>query len=198
MRRLDRALAQAEDGATLIAAFAIFALMLPGMAQILPRTLLDAPISGYIDFVELSMATMAFLGAAYCRRLGSHVRMELLVGRLHGRMLWLVEAFGILVALAVIGVLIWYSAQHFMRAYTLGDTTIDARFPVWPSKLLVPIAFSVWFLRLLIQFAGSVRLLIDPARERIGVVTAREVMEQAREEIEEIMGEAPGEGDGRR
>ena len=91
--------------------------------------------------------------------------------------------------------MIKYGAEHFVRSYTLGDTTIDAEFPVWPSKLLVPVAFALWFLRLLIQLAGSLRLVIQPHAVPAGVVTSKEVVAQAQDEIHEIMGEDTGEGD---
>lgn len=186
----DRRLIPVEDLANMIAAVAIFLLMVLGVLQIGLRTLFNAPIVGYIDLVELSMASMAFLGAAYCQRLGAHIRMELIIGNLKGRLYWLSEIFSTLVALFIIGVLIWYGTGHFLRSYTLGDTTIDAEFPVWPSKLLVPIAFSLWFLRLLIQLAGSLRLAIDPDLVKAGVVTIKDVAEQAEDEIRDALGDA--------
>lgn len=195
LSRLSKSVEPLEDAANLFAAFAIFALMVLGVLQIVMRTVFNNPITGYIDLVELSMASMAFLGAAYSQRLGAHIRMELLIGRLHGRALWIAESFGILVALCIVGVLIKYGAEHFVRSYTLGDTTIDAEFPVWPSKLLVPVAFALWFLRLLIQLAGSLRLVIQPHAVPAGVVTSKEVVAQAQDEIHEIMGEDTGEGD---
>ena len=189
LQRVDRFLMPFENAANMFAALAIFLLMVLGVFQIVLRSLFNTPITGYIDLVELSMASMAFLGAAYCQRMGAHIRMELLVGRLHGRALWAAEIFGTLVALFIVAVLIWFSAGHFLRSYTLGDTTIDAEFPVWPSKLLVPVAFSLWFLRLLTQLWGSVRLFIDPDRTPISVVIAKDVAEQAQDEIHEIMGD---------
>ena len=190
---LHHKLSYFEDAANLLAALAIFALMVLGVAQIISRTIFNSPINGYIDLVELSMASMAFLGAAYCQRMGAHIRMELLVGRLKGRFLWASEVLGTLVALFIIGVLVWYSAQHFHRSFTLGDTTIDAEFPVWPSKLLVPIAFSIWFLRLALQLWGSVRLFIDPTKAPLAVVTMKDVADQAQDEIHDIMGDQVNE-----
>lgn len=193
--RLNKGLMPVEDAANLLAAFAIMALMILGVLQIVLRTVFNAPIDGYIDLVELSMASMAFLGAAYTQRLGSHIRMELLIGRLSGRGLWAIEAFGTAVAMFIIGVLIYYSYGHFWRAYTLGDTTIDAEYVVWPSKLLVPIAFSIWWLRLALQFFGAMRLVINPDAVPVAVVVAKDVAEQAQDEIHEVMGddaELPG------
>ncbi len=187
--RVHRGMMPIEDLANLIAAFAIVALMLLGVTQIVARTLFNSPIKGYIDLVELSMASMAFLGAAYCQRLGSHIRMELLAGRLKGRMLWATEAFGAAVAMFIIGVLIYYGYGHFLRAYTTGDTTMDAEYVTWPSKLLVPIAFAIWWIRLAIQFAGSLRLFANPDLAPVGVVIAKDVAEQAQDEIHEVMGD---------
>jgi TRAP-type C4-dicarboxylate transport system permease small subunit len=189
--RMHRAFMPVEDLANLIAAFAIVMLMVLGVLQIVLRTVFNTPISGYIDLVELSMASMAFLGAAYCQRLGSHIRMELLVGRLNGRALWLLEALGAALAMFIIGVLVYYSYGHFLRSFTLGDTTMDAEYPVWPSKLLVPIAFSIWWIRLALQFTGSIRMAIYPDATPVAVVVAKHVAEQAQDEIIEVMGEAP-------
>ena len=189
--KVDRKFSPIENTFNMVAAVAIFGLMILGVLQIGLRSIFNIPIEGYVDLVELSMALLAFLGAAYCQRLGGHIRMEVLVGRFKGRALWATEVFGTVAALIIIGILIWYSADHFWRAYTLGDTSIDAEYPVWPSKLIVPIAFSAWFIRLGIQLVGSVRLLIHPDAAPAGVVLMKDVAEQAREEIRETFGEDP-------
>lgn len=185
----DRLMRPIEDGFNMLAAFAIFALMLLGSAQIILRSVFNSPVAGYIDLVELSMASMAFLGAAYCQRLGAHIRMEILIGRFHGRTLWAFEIFGTLVGLFIIAVLIWYGWGHFLRSYQLGDSTIDAEYPVWPSKLLVPIAFAVWWVRLFIQLCGSIRLFINPELAPVGVVVIQSAAQHAREEIHETFGD---------
>jgi C4-dicarboxylate transporter DctQ subunit len=159
--------------------------MFLGIAQVLGRQLFNAPISGYIDFVELSMATFAFLGVAYCQRLGGHVRMEMTIKAVKGRARWLLEALGTLVALFVVAVLAWYGYEHFLRAWQLGDSTIDAELPVWPSKLVVPIAFALLWLRLLVQLIGYLRLLRDPDLPPVAVPEVMSVEQLAAKEIED-------------
>jgi C4-dicarboxylate transporter, DctQ subunit len=159
--------------------------MFLGIAQVLGRTLFDRPISGYIDLVELSMATFAFLGIAYCQRQGGHVRMEMVLKFAKGRWQWALEIFGTLVALGIITVLIWYGYEHFLRAWKFGDSTIDAELPVWPSKLIVPIAFALLWLRLVVQLVGFGRLLRWPALEPVAVPQILSAEELARREIEE-------------
>jgi len=180
----DVRLGRVETFFNLVAAACIFVLMFLGMAQVLGRQLLDRPINGYIDFVELSMATFAFLGIAYCQRLGGHVRMEMFLKMTRGRAHWALEVFGTLIALFVIAVLIWYGFDHFLRAYQLGDSTIDAELPVWPSKLLVPVAFALLWLRLLLQLAAYLRLMLNPSAAPVAVPRAMTAEEIAAQEIE--------------
>jgi hypothetical protein len=85
-------------------------------------------------------------------------------------------------------VLIWYGSGHFLRAYQLGDSTIDTQLPVWPSKLAVPVAFFLLWLRLWLQFAGYLRMAIDPRRRPVAVTSVLTPEEQAAHEIEESIG----------
>ncbi len=189
LRFFDRWIGHVEDWFTLAAAICIFGLMFLGIAQVFGRQLFDVPVPGYIDFVELSMATFAFLGIAYCQREGGHVRMDLFVKMAKGRSHWLMELFSTLLPLALVGVLIYYGWDHFMRAYDSGDSTIDMELVVWPSKLLVPVSFGLLFLRLLVQAAGYLRLVQHPDREPVGVPRMLTVEDLARREIEESIGE---------
>ena len=185
LERFDRGLGRVEEAFNLVAAVCIFGLMFLGIAQVLGRRLFDLPISGYIDWVELSMATFAFLGVAYCQREGGHVRMEMVLKLARGRSQWALEIFGTLVALGIITVLIWYGFTHFLRAWQFGDSTIDVELPVWPSKLLVPIAFSLLWLRLVVQLVGYARLLRHPDLQPIAVPEILTAEKLAAREIEE-------------
>lgn len=185
----DSWLTRLENLLNSIAALGIFILMLMATVQIVGRKLFNAPIPGYIDIAEQSIAIFAFLGAAYCQRLGGHVRMELFLGKLRGRLLWLAETFGTVVALILIGLLIKSGFDHFWRAYSIGDSTIDISLSVWPSKLVVPIAFSVLWLRLLLQLFGYLRLVRSPAAQPIAVPVIEDIANQAQREAQEGVGE---------
>ena len=194
--RSDRLLRPIEDSMNLVAAIAIMSLMLLGVVQIVLRAkwLFNAPIFGYIDIIEITMPAMAILGFAYCQREGVHIRMDILVRRFEGRLLWAVEAFTTFFTLVIIALLVRYSWVFFYDAYNLGDSTRDAELLIWPTKLVVPVAFGVCVLRLLIQLFGSLRLTMSPDLEPVGVVVAKDVAGQAQEEIREVMGNSDGEG----
>jgi len=84
--------------------------------------------------------------------------------------------------------LIYFSWEHFIRAYDSGDSTIDMEYKVWPSKLLVPIAFVVLSLRMLIQTIGYGRLLWNPDSEPFAVPLILTEEDLAKKEIEDSKG----------
>ncbi len=183
--RLDRALAVIENATALISGVTIFGLMLFAIANIALRKIFNFPIFGYIDVVELTMIVFALAAISYCQRIGGHVRMELVLGAMKGRLLWISEAIATLVAIFVVLVLIRYSWDYFLNAYINGDSTIDAELSTWPAKLVVPVVMTVLATRLGLQLWGYLRLAIDPARTPLAVPLIENVEEQARHEIEE-------------
>lgn len=178
--------ARVENAFNFIAAAVIFILMFFMVAEVLGRKLLNAPIPGAIDWIEVSMATFAFLGAAYCQRQGGHVRMEVVMSRLHGTVLWVVEAVAVAIALFYVCVIAQKSFVHFLRAYEIGDSTIDIQLVVWPSKLIVPIALSLLAIRLAIQLVGYIRLAMHPTAEPVAVPVIKDVAEHAQDEIRDV------------
>lgn len=175
----DRFVHRIEKLSALISGLGIFALMLLGVAHVLGRKFFDLPVFGYIDIVEIMMAFLVFLGLAYTERLGGHIRMELFVGFLKGRWLALFEIAGVVLGLAISGVLLVYSWDHAMRALYLGDSSIDAQLPLWPSKLIVPIALAMLFVRLLVSLWAYLRVLVDPSKAMVGVAEVINAEEQA-------------------
>jgi TRAP-type C4-dicarboxylate transport system permease small subunit len=79
-------------------------------------------------------------------------------------------------------VLIVYSWDHAMRAYYLGDSTIDVQLPLWPSKIIVPISLALLFVRFLVSLWACLRVILDPTRPLIGVPEALDTKEQALQE----------------
>jgi TRAP-type mannitol/chloroaromatic compound transport system permease small subunit len=162
----------------------ILFLMLLAVVQVVGRKFFNFPIPGYVDWVEMAMAIFCFLSIAYTQKLGGHVRMELFIGRFSGRLLWGLEVIGTLVAMWIIAVLTIYGWDHFVRAWVIGDSSIDIQIPIWPGKLVVVIAFISLELRLLVQLFGFMRLVVHPNAEPIGVPVLETVDEQAQREID--------------
>ncbi|WP_299810824.1 TRAP transporter small permease subunit [uncultured Roseibium sp.] len=193
--RFDGWLGHVENAFNMFAAFSILSLMLLAVIQVIGRLLFNIPIPGFIDITEQAMAIFAFAGVAYCQRVGGHIRMEIVLGKLSGRTLYICEMLGVILVAFTVALLIWGSLYHFDRSWAIGDSTMDIRLPTWPSKLIIPAALGLLLLRLLMQIYGYARLVADPTRQPVAVPMIEGVEEHARHEIEEALGDDVVEGD---
>ena len=169
LSRLDRLYFKLEEILTLAGGIVILLLVFLAVTNVLGRWMFDLPINGYIDWVEQAMAFMAFLGIAYTQRLGGHIRMDIVVGMLKGRALWVVELISTVIMFLLSLVLVYGSFLHFERAYKIGDSSLDIDLPTWPAKLVVPVALTVLSLRLLLQIWAYLRAIKSGSDEPVAV-----------------------------
>jgi TRAP-type C4-dicarboxylate transport system permease small subunit len=193
LSRLDQKLTKLEDAMSFVAAMVILLLMVAGTVNGIGRKFFHFNIWGYTDLVQLFMVAFSFLAISGMQRVGGHIRMELVVRQLKGRTLWIAEFIGVLVALFVIGVLLYYSSTALERAIVLGDSTIDRELPTWPSKLWVPFSFAVLIGRLLLQSWGYLRLIKTPDATPIAVPLMHSEAEMAEKEIHDTFGDDESE-----
>ncbi len=192
LSRLDRALYRVETVLALLSGLAVFALMILAVVSVAGRNFFNQPLPGYVDWIEQAMPLIAFMGIAYVKRDGGHIRMDILVGTLRGRTLYFVELVTTLAILALMLLLVWGSWAHFQRSFDFGaplwsrDSSMDIALPIWPAKLLAPIAFAVLCLRLLLQVWGYGRALINGCDNPIAVPLVADAATQAAMEAEQL------------
>ena len=182
--RIDRTLSNVETPLNLLGGVFIMALAGLGITQVILRSALGLSIPGYIDFVEQGTAFFAFLGLAYTQRTGAHIRMELLLQSLPRAAVWRLEVVNTLFAGIVVVLLIPGAWQHFLRAFTIGDSTMGIRLPTWPTRLLVVLALVLLLIRIAVQLWGFLRLSLVRDANPIAVPLPANAAELAAEEIE--------------
>ena len=188
LSKADRMFFKIESALNLAGGLVIFLLVLLATTNVLGRWIFSMPISGYIDWVEQAMAFFAFLGIAYTQREGGHIRMDILIGHMRGRPLWFVELLSSILMLLITLVLIYGSWLHFLRAYQIGDSSLDINLPTWPAKLVVPVALSILSLRLVLHIWGYLRALIQGGNQPVAVPLIEDAATIAAAEAESVMG----------
>lgn len=194
LSRLDRALLPIERFCALLSGLAIFSLMFLAVYSVTGRKFFAAPMMGYVDYIEAAMPVIAIMGVSYVQRDGTHIRMDMLVSVLKGRLLWLFELISVLLILLLMVALTWGAWDHFDRSFDCArpfcsrDSSIDVSIPVWPSKLVVPIAFGVLVLRLVLQAVGYGRALVMGLENPVAVPITLTVAEQAMIEAQSLEG----------
>ena len=192
--RADRALFVVEKALALVSGLAILTVMIISVANILGRKLFNLPVPGFVDWMEQLVPIIAFVGIAYCHRLGGHIRMDLVVGQFRGRVLYALEWIGTLFILILALVLIWGSWRHFVRSFDFGsplwsrDSTIDLSLPIWPIKLVVPVMLALLVARLVLQLWAYTRAFRENPAVAVGVPRVESAAEQAEREAETVSG----------
>lgn len=173
--RLDQRLLKLETLLALLSGLAVFALMMLAVVSVGGRNFMGRPLPGYVDWIEQAMPLIAFMGIAYAQRNGGHIRMDLVVGALKGRALYLAEFVTTLAILLLVGLMIWGSWAHFDRSFDTAmpmwsrDSSMDIGIPIWPAKLLVPVALSVLAARLVLQLWAYLRAIATGAETPVAV-----------------------------
>jgi len=194
LSRLDRGLYRIERQLALLSGLAVFSLMVLAVFSVGGRNFFNQPLAGYVDWIEQIMPLIAFMGVAYTQRDGGHIRMDIFVGLFQGRALWLIELITTLAVLLLMLLLVWGSWAHFERSFDWDapmwsrDSSIDIALPIWPAKLLAPIAFAVLSLRLMLQVWGFGRALVTGAERPVAVPLIEDVATQAAREAAQLSG----------
>ncbi|MGR3453679.1 TRAP transporter small permease subunit [Pseudooceanicola sp.] len=199
LSRIDRRFYVLEKAIGFFAGAAVLGLMFLAVFSVGGRNLFNAPLPGYVDWMELTMPLIAFLGISYAMRDGGHIRMDILIGQLKGRPLWAAEFLTTLATLALIVLLIWGSWSHFDRSFDCSrplcssDSTIDIGMPLWPAKIVIPFCFSILAVRLVLQLWGYARAFASGTDTPVAVPLVKSAAEIAAEEAEHLQGADDGE-----
>ncbi|KAJ57494.1 C4-dicarboxylate ABC transporter permease [Actibacterium mucosum KCTC 23349] len=197
LSRLDRALLRLERALALLSGLAVFGLMVLAVVSVGGRNFFASPLPGYVDWIEQAMPLIAFMGIAFTQREGGHIRMDILVGQLRGRPLWAAEFVTTALILILMVLMVWGSWAHFARSFDFAapmwsrDSSMDIALPLWPAKLLAPVAFSVLCLRLCLQLWGFGRAFAGNLERPVAVPLVQSAAEQAAAEAETV---SNGEG----
>jgi len=190
LSKLDRGLLRLERALALLSGLAVFSLMILAVVSVGGRNLFNSPLPGYVDWIEQAMPLIAFMGVSFVMREGGHIRMDILVGQLRGRALYVVELITTLAVLALMILLVWGTWSHFQRSFDFAapmwsrDSSMDIALPIWPAKLLAPVAFGVLCVRLCLQAWAYGRASVTG--QAIAVPLIADAAKQAQMEAEQL------------
>lgn len=194
LSHLDQAIYKLERLFALVSGIAVFGLMVLAVVSVAGRNFFNSPLPGYIDWIEQAMPLIAVMGVAYTQRDGGHIRMDILIGQLRGRALWAAEFVSVFFMLVLMILLVWGSWAHFQRSFDFAaplwsrDSSMDIGLPLWPGKLVIPVAFSLLCVRFALQLWGYGRAFITNEAHPVGVPLVEDAASQAAHEAETVSG----------
>lgn len=132
-----------------IAALLIVGIMISTALDVLVRQITGSSIPGVVEYSEVLLAGLVFLGLAYAQRTGAHIGVDLVTERMPARVAHVVRAFGLVVA---IGVLLWMTYETALVAinsFQVGEFRFGlVPVPIWPIRIVIPLGLVALILEL--------------------------------------------------
>jgi TRAP-type C4-dicarboxylate transport system permease small subunit len=136
-------------------ALALIGAVLLNFVNVVGRYGFGASFFAADELQTYSMVYMAFLGAAVATWRGLHLRMDVLLLRLPGRMQAVLGAIE-LVLVVVLGALVTVVAwQYVGQMYALGARSQTAQIPMWIPHAAIAMGFGLMVLVGLLKLSGK-------------------------------------------
>lgn len=165
---LGRTVERSGEALSYVAAFLLGVMVILTVVDVVERYIFKSPIAGVYEIAEFSLASMIFLGLAYCQSKRMHVFVEVFVARFHGKArIWL-DLFALLISLVACGILSWKLINGAAIALEVGEFKWGlAKMPTWPAKTCVALGASVLCMQLLLDMVRDIRRLARGSAQSI-------------------------------
>jgi len=152
LRKFDHVLAWLENLLLVVAAVSVLMMMFVTGADVLMRYIFGAPFSWAFDLLTRYLLIAAFFCAfGYTLRVGGHVAVDFFIPKWPARIRRHLLAAGYLLAGVIVLLICWLTAVETVDAWR-SDEIISGviEWPVWLSKIVVPVGLAPLSLRLLL------------------------------------------------
>ena len=126
------------------------------VVSVLGRWLLDRPVTGDVELVQLGVAVAIVLALPYCQWHGSHVLVDVFTARAGGAMRGSLDRIARWAAALVFSVLAWRAAAGIADLAAAGETTMVLGVPLALGYALMAPALALAALAALFADAGDV------------------------------------------
>lgn len=125
--------------------------------EVVARYAFEAPTFWAYDLAYMLYGSLFLLGTGYTLRRGRHIRTDFLYEKLSVRWQGMIDAVGYLVFFfAPLAFFIWAAWDEGARSFLMGEKADSAwRPPIYPVKLVIPLALSLLFLQGIAEFLKS-------------------------------------------
>lgn len=157
---------RAADVAGLLAGFATLAIVLLVTFDVLMRYFFDRPQLFVDEVASFLQVLLIFAGAAYTFRVGGHVRVDLVTGRLPpGARAWL-RVVTLLLGVVLLAIVIWVTTQSAYTAYRYGRVSAVMLYPLWLPMAFIPAGLLLLGLAMAVALVRQATLALGPAARR--------------------------------
>lgn len=151
------------DAAAWLAALAMIGVLLMVLLSIASRQL-GFHVPGTDAYAGYSMAAAGFLALAHTLKRNEHIRVTLVLGRLHGRARHALEMWALSAGVLLAGLFAFYSVRLAWQSHTLNDiSTGNDATPLWIPQIAMAVGTLILLVALVDDWVLELRGQRDTA-----------------------------------
>jgi len=137
--------------AAIVASICVLTMMTVVFYEVIARYFFKSPTSWSVEMAGYLMVAAVMLGLAYASSQGKHVKVDLLISRLSKRKQLIFELFGFTLTLILFSLITWKAGEYAWLTFQQGTKSSGVmEFPLFPSKLMVPLGSFLFCLQLIL------------------------------------------------
>ncbi|CAN5309700.1 hypothetical protein BH23ACT9_BH23ACT9_07290 [soil metagenome] len=141
-----------------LAAVCIGALMMITVVDVIRRNLTGSALAGTVEYSELLMVSLVFLGLALAQRDKEHVAVNLVTSRLPRPVSRILRVSGLGIVLALLAWMTLETAKEAYRSFISGEIRIGLQsVRVWPARALIPIGLAALVMQLIADVVAAAK-----------------------------------------
>ncbi len=134
----------------------LFAIMLLVSISVFFRYVLNQPILGSQELVQLGMVLVVMLAMPYTAIRKEHIKVDILERALGPNGRYMGNLIGRLLGSTVLSLLVWKSSHKMLDAWEYEDTTNMLELPLWPVYAAIALGMSLFVLVLIAELVRQI------------------------------------------
>lgn len=152
MARADRWLGALSRALAGVGSVVLLYLMLATSLDVLLRNTTGRGLQGVVEYSEIVMAALVFLGLGQAQRTDAHIAVDVLVRRLPTTLGRVLTTLGLVLSVLLLVFLAYHTAVAAVDSFQAGERHYGiASVPLWPARAAIPIGLAVMALECALQ-----------------------------------------------
>lgn len=147
----------------LVGTWCIIPLGLLSVIDVFLRYVFNAPLKGTLEYSELMLVMIVWLGFAYVSAVNGNIKIEIIVSRLSWRKQTYFDILATLFGLAIIVTISWVAFALARDSWHMREIMDVSKFPVYPFKAVVFVSSIIFCIELLAELGINIVKLTGKA-----------------------------------
>lgn len=129
--------------------------------EVVVRRIFNNPTIWVVDFTEIAMVVMVYLGVAYTTKIDGHVAMDAVYTRMSPKTQDRMRIFIDLVMVGFAVVILWLGWQDAVDFVRRQPLTQAANLPIAPAVVLIPVGVALLLLQTLVMLGRHISKVVQ-------------------------------------